>query len=133
MVRYAELETSGTPGSLLTAFRSRDIAQEAYDDAVEYLKKELRGNDNAHQLLQAGTSIHDVRDIVERVEVKYRESSNKGKGVRYWLRRFSATTMYYGNVLDMLAQHHPEYVALAWGTVKFVLTVRPVSFHCYFI
>lgn len=102
--------------------RSRDIAQEAYDDAIEYLKKELRGNDKAHQLLQVGTSIHDIRDIVERAEVKYRESPNKGKGVRCWLRRFSATTMYYGKVLDMLAQHHPEYVALAWGTVKLVLT-----------
>jgi len=38
--------------------------------------------------------------------------------------------MYYGKVLDMLAQHHPEYVALAWGTVKLVLTVRLVSFLC---
>jgi hypothetical protein len=32
--------------------------------------------------------------------------------------------MYYGQVLDMLAQHHPEYVSLAWGTLKFILMVR---------
>lgn len=32
--------------------------------------------------------------------------------------------MYYGGVLDALSQHHPEYVALAWGAVKFVLMVR---------
>jgi hypothetical protein len=31
--------------------------------------------------------------------------------------------MYYGPVFDMLSQHHPEYVALAWGSVKFVLMV----------
>ena len=41
--------------------------------------------------------------------------------------------MYYGKVLDMLAQHHPEYVALAWGTVKLVLTVsRRHSFAILF-
>jgi hypothetical protein len=31
--------------------------------------------------------------------------------------------MYYGKVFDTLAQHHPEYVALAWGAVKLVLMV----------
>lgn len=31
--------------------------------------------------------------------------------------------MYYGRVFDTLAQHHPEYVALAWGTIKLVFVV----------
>jgi len=31
--------------------------------------------------------------------------------------------MYYGNIFDVLAQHHPEYVALAWGAMKFLLVV----------
>lgn len=35
--------------------------------------------------------------------------------------------MYYSPVFDMLTQHHPEYVALAWGSVKFVLMVSFVS------
>ncbi|KAG9190518.1 hypothetical protein G6011_08606 [Alternaria panax] len=30
--------------------------------------------------------------------------------------------MYYGKIMDTLAQHHPEYVALVWGAMKFVLT-----------
>jgi hypothetical protein len=29
--------------------------------------------------------------------------------------------MTYGQVLDVLSQHHPEYVALVWGVLKFVL------------
>ncbi|EDU51595.1 hypothetical protein PtrSN002B_010849 [Pyrenophora tritici-repentis] len=29
--------------------------------------------------------------------------------------------MYYGKVLDTLAQHHPEYTALAWGAIKILL------------
>jgi hypothetical protein len=28
--------------------------------------------------------------------------------------------MYYANIFDVLAQHHPEYVALAWGAMKFL-------------
>jgi len=31
--------------------------------------------------------------------------------------------MYYGKIMDTLAQHHPEYVALVWGAMKFVLIV----------
>ncbi|KAH7125898.1 hypothetical protein EDB81DRAFT_201955 [Dactylonectria macrodidyma] len=29
--------------------------------------------------------------------------------------------MFYGQILDVIAQHHPEYVSLAWGTIKFLL------------
>lgn len=32
--------------------------------------------------------------------------------------------LYYGAALDILAQHHPEYVSLAWGTIKFIFIVR---------
>ena len=31
--------------------------------------------------------------------------------------------MYYGNIFDVFAQHHPEYVALAWGAMKFLFVV----------
>ncbi|THY17604.1 hypothetical protein D6D01_07455 [Aureobasidium pullulans] len=40
-----------------------------------------------------------------------------------WIRlnSISSRIVYYGTVLDVLSQHHPEYVSLAWGAVKFVL------------
>ncbi|KAF4829591.1 hypothetical protein CGCTS75_v006444 [Colletotrichum tropicale] len=38
-----------------------------------------------------------------------------------WLQVFSSRVVYYGQVLDTLAQHHPEYVGLVWGIIKFVL------------
>lgn len=41
------------------------------------------------------------------------------------LDEISSRIVYYGGVLDTLAQHHPEYVSLAWGAIKFVLMVRP--------
>jgi hypothetical protein len=102
----------------------RDIAQEAYADAMEYLKKELDGNDKARRWLEAQTSVIDIRALVEKAKATYEAKSAKRKGVHKWLNRFSSRITYYGQVLDMLAQHHPEYVALAWGAVKFVLIVR---------
>jgi hypothetical protein len=108
----------------LTFFRSRDIASEAYVDGVEYLKRELSENDKARKMLDSYTSIEDVRSIVEKAKINYDASSEKRKHVHKWLTRFSSRITYYGQVLDMLAQHHPEYVALAWGALKFVLTVQ---------
>ncbi|KAF2789088.1 hypothetical protein K505DRAFT_198095, partial [Melanomma pulvis-pyrius CBS 109.77] len=40
-----------------------------------------------------------------------------------WLTRLSARISLYGSASDMLAQNHPEYVALVWGTLKFVVIV----------
>ena len=39
----------------------------------------------------------------------------------------SEKLLYYSNVFDVLAQHHPEYVALAWGTLKFLFIVCAVT------
>lgn len=43
--------------------------------------------------------------------------------MRKWLNIFASRVNYYGGVLDTLAQHHPEYVALAWGAIKFLIAV----------
>lgn len=36
--------------------------------------------------------------------------------------------MVYSDVLDVLAQHHPEYVSLVWGAFKFVFVVSNASY-----
>ena len=36
---------------------------------------------------------------------------------------------YYGNVMDVLVQHHPEYVSLAWGTMKFFFVVGFATYN----
>ncbi|KAH8590413.1 hypothetical protein B0O99DRAFT_691622 [Bisporella sp. PMI_857] len=97
----------------------RDIAHEAYLDAIHYLQKELRYKDTIKQLVEGKTTIQDIQSIVEKAKHKY--ESSEETNARRWLRTFSTRVMYYGPVFDMLSQHHPEYVALAWGSVKFVL------------
>jgi hypothetical protein len=61
--------------------------------------------------------------VVEQAKKQYDVESEKTKKPRKWLNAFASRLMYYGAVLDTLAQHHPEYVALAWGALKFVFLV----------
>jgi hypothetical protein len=60
-------------------------------------------------------AIQDARD-------KY-DSDRKDSKVRKWLDRLSQRIHFYSGILDVIAQHHPEYVALAWGSIKFLLVV----------
>lgn len=70
-------------------------------------------------------SIDSILALVENTKTRYQGTHEKKKVLK-WLRRLSTRVCYYGQVLDVLAQHHPEYVALAWGTLKFVLTVSGI-------
>lgn len=72
------------------------------------------------------TSIVDVQNTVEKAKRGYEAKGQKRRTVLRWLSNLSLGIRYYSQALDMLAQHHPEYVALAWGAMKFVLTVRPM-------
>jgi len=41
--------------------------------------------------------------------------------------------MYYGVIMDTLSQHHPEYVSLAWGAIKFLFIVGKISFYYHLV
>jgi hypothetical protein len=101
--------------------RRRDIAHEAYCDAIEYLEREL-ADGGTRQLFSTSSTVEDIHAAVEAIKAKYESKAGKKKGLK-WLSRFSGKIMYYSQVLDMLSQHHPEYVALGWGSIKFVLMV----------
>ncbi|KAF2020928.1 hypothetical protein BU24DRAFT_416589 [Aaosphaeria arxii CBS 175.79] len=64
--------------------------------------------------------MEDVFSFIEKTKRQYDSESQSRRGVFRWLGKFSARLMYYGQVLDVIAQHHPEYVALAWGAIKFI-------------
>ena len=66
----------------------------------------------------------DVEKIVEKAKREYESKGQKRRPVLKWLGKLSLVIRHYSKALDMLAQHHPEYLALAWGSIKFVLTVR---------
>ena len=51
------------------------------------------------------------------------DQTHQNKKVGKWLSRFSSGVQYYGNIMDVLVQQHPEYVSLAWGAMKFLFVV----------
>jgi hypothetical protein len=89
--------------SCIDSYSKRNVAEEAYQKAINDLKIEVRVAGGAAVWADNHATIDEIWITVQQV---------------------SCRIMYYGKVLDVLAQHHPEYVALAWGAMKLVLMVR---------
>jgi hypothetical protein len=112
---------------------SVDQAQKAFDEAVTLFGSKLSNGASGAKWLSAtkATSITDIIDCVKDARSIYEMRRGSSK-VRDSLSRFSERVHHYGNIMDVLVQHHPEYVSLAWGTMKLlfigsVLTL--VVFH----
>lgn len=99
--------------------RLSDSAKSAYENALDILKKTLTVDEYSTPWLQRQSSMRDVRDAVVRAMEEYKAKS-KGNKVQEWLSSCSERVMYYGAIFDTFAQHHPEYVSLAWGAMKFL-------------
>lgn len=78
-------------------------------------------SDEEYNLIFPRTSamIHDVERAVFAAKEKYENRSPHSK-IRKWLSSCSKRVIYYGAIMDTLSQHHPEYVSLAWGALKFL-------------
>ncbi|KKY38513.1 putative chromosome transmission fidelity protein 18 [Diaporthe ampelina] len=96
-----------------------DPAQLAYESALNILKSTLTTGEYQTPWLHRQSSMRDVRDAVVRALDEYKAKS-KGNKVQEWLSSCSERVMYYGAIFDTFAQHHPEYVSLAWGAMKFL-------------
>lgn len=73
--------------------------------------------------------IEDVLETVTDAQSEYIQRT-EGSKARKWLGGLSTRIMYYGKIIDVMSQHHPEYVSLAWGTMKFLFVVsmnRPLG------
>lgn len=71
--------------------------------------------------LEIFTSVEDVQKTLKEALDKA-ELEGKSK-TRQRLEKLSSVVLYYNGALDMLAQQHPEYLSLVWGTLKFILMV----------
>ncbi|KAB2573619.1 hypothetical protein DBV05_g7730 [Lasiodiplodia theobromae] len=101
---------------------ANDIARQAYDEAVSTLQKDLKGDANGLKIIFSANTAENVLQIVSHLESEYNRHGYKRKKVLDCLYSFSARVAHYERILDTLAQHHPEYVSLAWGTLKLVFT-----------
>jgi hypothetical protein len=97
-------------------------ARQAFNEAIAVFqpsKAELESF-NRIKHLQA---LRDVQSTIESARSKY-EHRQQSQKARKWLSRLSSRVCYYGRIFDVLVQHHPEYVSLAWGALKFLFVVR---------
>ncbi|KAI1611001.1 hypothetical protein EDD37DRAFT_356873 [Exophiala viscosa] len=96
-------------------------ARHAFEEAVQVFKnkgtKDPRKS-TALDNIQAAT-IHDVVAAVNAASEAYK-SRRASPSARNCLVEVSKRIAYYGKVMDALVQQHPEYVSLAWGTMKLV-------------
>ncbi|KAI1342484.1 hypothetical protein F5Y15DRAFT_412990 [Xylariaceae sp. FL0016] len=99
--------------------RWSDPARDAYDAAVEALRKELSADEYKSIRLKRQNSMQHVQDALSDAMQEYRTRSKSSK-IRTWLASCSSRVMYYGAIFDTFSQHHPEYVSLAWGAMKFL-------------
>lgn len=124
---------------MLTYFTSNPFtpAQEAFQEALEIFKETLTKDPAKRRLaddLLATSTLGDVLNLVLDAKKRYDDTASQSR-IREGLNAFSQRLLYYGNIMDVLVQHHPEYVSLAWGAMKFIFGVgtdanKPLSsFH----
>ncbi|KAI1379320.1 hypothetical protein F4677DRAFT_408614 [Hypoxylon crocopeplum] len=94
------------------------IAQDAFEQAKTCISAELSEKDHAELFSNRYFSAQDFTTTLLEARSKY-ESQRNSKAYK-WLEKLSSRVAYYGVVLDVLVQHHPEYVSLAWGAFKFL-------------
>lgn len=107
------------PADLDYTTRLSDPARSAYESALDILKSTLTAEEYQTPWLRRQSSMQDVREAVVQALEEYKAKS-KGSKIQDWLLSCSERVVYYGSIFDTLAQHHPEYVALAWGAIKFL-------------
>ena len=97
------------------------MAREAFEEAKEEFTRDLTSDESKRAWICQQSTMNDVVQTVMQAQSEYgNKTSSKA---RKWLSIFSARVTYYGTVLDVLVQQHPEYVSLAWGAMKFLFVV----------
>ncbi len=110
----------------VSSARCLDTAQEAFHKAVDIFSSTITEDPEKKAAVQGGTSLEDVRRMVLEAKARY-DTAHEHSKISKWLSRFANRVQFYGNVLDVLVQHHPQYVSLAWGAMKFLFVVSRQS------
>lgn len=108
--------------TLLNANENRSLIDEAFAEAKIKICSSLSQGKKKVDFVGSKQSLQEIQDTALQ-SMKYYQGRNSASQARKWLHNFSQRVMFYADVLDVLVQHHPEFVALAWGGMKFLLVV----------
>jgi hypothetical protein len=107
---------------------SLDRTKEAFDEAVVLFGTALPKDNRKSQWLSnsEANSLEDVLDCIRDAQAEYESRRGRSK-LRECLSSLAERVHHYGNIMDVLVQHHPEYVALAWGAMKVLFVVNVID------
>jgi hypothetical protein len=95
----------------------------AYKEALVIFKQNLTRDPAKRRLADELLTTSTLDDVFNAVlEAKRQsESVSRAPRLRECLEAFSQRVLHYGHIMDVLVQHHPEFVSLVWGGMKFIL------------
>ncbi|KAL3423071.1 hypothetical protein PVAG01_04818 [Phlyctema vagabunda] len=100
---------------------SFEVACKAFAAAKIHFEQQGKLSEQEKDLLSSAHCIEDVQRVVNDLLIKYEARCESSK-TRRWLQKVAETISHYATVLDVFVQHHPEYVALVWGSMKLLFT-----------
>ncbi|KAK8016591.1 hypothetical protein PG993_014780 [Apiospora rasikravindrae] len=95
-------------------------AQEAYQEGFKIFASELSSDPSKLHQAESPATLATVREAVLQAQSTY-IANKKGQKIKDRLGKLVSLLSHYGNIIEVFAQHHPEYVALAWGAIKLLL------------
>ena len=101
-------------------------AQQAFQEGLNRFSSDLTSDRKKVELSEGFSRIQEIQYLAQKSFAKYSDEKRFPKAKK-WIQRFTAKISHYGNIMDVLVQHHPEYVALAWGAMKLLLVVSSGS------
>jgi hypothetical protein len=110
---------------LITSRSSVEIIQLANEEAAAIFTKVLTKDEQKRVWCGNHLSMRDVLDAVNTSKKAY--GSKPNSKARKWLSILSSRVIHYGDIMDVLVQHHPGYVSLAWGAMKFLFFVSSIK------
>lgn len=99
-----------------------NVVCDAFDEAKAKFSSALTHDQDKVDFVNSHHTLEDVQNAVADAVRLYEARKTSPKAMK-WLQALSKRIKFYGDVMDMLVQHHPEYVSLAWGAMKFLLIV----------
>lgn len=93
-----------------------------FEDALHVFSAELSNDPEKLKWIVDGNYGNMESVLASALNARNQYEGHKGdSGARDALVSFSEKIHHYGGIMDVLVSHHPEYAALAWGAMKFLL------------
>lgn len=106
----------------MNADKPFEPARAAYNEALAIFKHDLTKDPDKARLADEFLTTSTL-DYVLNEDLKTRswcKRASRAPRLRECLEAFSRRVLHYGSIMDVLVQHHPEYVSPVWGAMKFI-------------